>query len=402
MDSIHQVVALDESVAELLGDSVMQYFRGCLVSANYEGIVVVATSTHLLISDNSCGTQIVLETNPSSGRSTALKFVDMNDYIYPSRASEADREKIGMVCVGFESGDFGCFDEYGELIAELKPHGSALQAFQVSEGSVVDGSGQALWMLHEGGVLSTIPMQALTSSTGDTKDYYGLVTFKLVDHEMLNDFCISQSIYSSSIFEAYQAERADSTHSIFVGGMNSCLSVYNVGGAQQFQHMGKLAGYVKERVSGMISKTFRSFFSSGGSGESSKDNEVPITSLLDFEDPKRRILRLSADPSGSLLAAADNVGRVTLYDARINSVVRIWKGVRDARLAWDTSSGNGRVDDMRATTAPYPLALAIYAPQVGLLYFYGMRHGPLLRCIPVGQQCQLLSVVSPGELNSSR
>ena len=82
---------------------------------------------------------------------------------------------------------------------------------------------------------------------------------------------------------------------------------------------------------------------------------MPIASLIDFEDPKRKILRLRLSPSGELLAAADSLGRVTLYDVHLNVVVRLWKGVRDARLAWSCRSRDGRMY----------LSLAIYAPQLG-------------------------------------
>ena len=113
---------------------------------------------------------------------------------------------------------------------------------------------------------------------------------------------------------------------------------------------------------------------------------ISVASLLDFEDVKRRILRVSLAPSGLLVAAADNVGRVSLYDLRMNVVVRQWKGVRDAKVAWDDRGSAG--PGLGST-----LVLAIYAPQVGLLSLYALLHGACLRSIPVGMQCHILTLM---------
>ena len=138
----------------------------------------------------------------------------------------------------------------------------------------------------------------------------------------------------------------------------------------------------------------------------------PITSTLDFaESNKRRIVRISLDPTGKLLAAADTLGRVLLFDMRyISTVLRIWKGVREARFAWsmDVTPSSGTCADgdesegyLNSSRKSFQLSLAIYAPQLGLLSLYQMRHGPCLRSIPVGPQCQIFTIqqVSPsGEI----
>lgn len=211
---------------------------------------------------------------------------------------------------------------------------------------------------------------------------------------------------------------------ILVGGMNHALSAYCIGGKLKFQHLGKLAGYVKDQVENVITKTFFSFFSSpavspnmSANGQAPEVEEKALTSQLDFKDPKRRILRLSIESQGKLIAAADSLGRVTLYDTRLNAIIRMWKGLRDARLGWSEeysaqyASNSGSVTkgkdrskerdisaNMSANISPCSssrhrarLVLAIYAPQIGLLYMYAMSHGPLLRTIPVGMNAHLAS-----------
>jgi hypothetical protein len=129
--------------------------------------------------------------------------------------------------------------------------------------------------------------------------YY--LKFKLVDHGMVNDFAVLPSPFISSIFES------DSTNpltSFVVSGIEPSLSLYTVGGKQQFQHFGKLASYVRDKVQSAISKTVGnalvSFFgSNAGTTESNneEDNYTPLSSVLDFrESDKRRILRLSLSP----------------------------------------------------------------------------------------------------------
>jgi len=259
--------------------------------------------------------------------------------------------------------------------------------------------GPGLWILYESGYLISIPMQQLLQGQLD-----GLVKFKLVEDSPVHDFVFLPFLYSSSIFEVPDKRIS---HTVLISGMNAALSVYNIGGPPQFQNIGKLAGYVKERVSTVISKTITSFFfSSSAKAESITDaDHTTLTSSLDFEDSKRRILRLSMEPTcGKLVAAADSLGRVTLYDTRLNTIIRIWKGVRDARLAWtqvNQSKHDYKNDDeflerlgkTNSDLLPYSnsIALAIYAPQVGLVSLYAMRHGPCLRCIPVGLQCHIFT-----------
>lgn len=241
----------------------------------------------------------------------------------------------------------------------------------------------------------------------------GLMAYKLVDHKVLSDFVFYKTIYSPSIFELED----DATLSVLVGGMNNTFSLYNLGSRLHFQDFSKLAGYMKEKVGGIISKSISSIFSIVGSFSHSQpeptdqvtqteDQSLMITSFVDFKDAKRRILRMTIDPSGLLVAAADALGRVLLFDTQINCVVRVWKGLRDARLAWtDVEESNeisGVFDAQGAKEASsgqskLRLCLCIYAPLLGIISVHRMKHGGCLRIIPVGLNCQLLNVVDANE-----
>ncbi len=239
--------------------------------------------------------------------------------------------------------------------------------------------------------------------------YY--LKFKLIGHTEVNDVILLPSAHVYSIFD----ESSNASTSLVVGGINPTLSLYSIGGKQHFQHLGKLASFVRERVGTAITKTvgsaLNSFFGGGG-GTDKVDDEIDhtsISSVLDFDDPKRRIIRLSIDPYGKLIAAADGIGRVLLFDVRFAvTAIRIWKGVRDARVAWtedrknsnfisdankSNKSGLDERDQEASSHSRSCLCLALFAPLTGLLTLWAMRHGPCLRSIPVGAQCHISTIL---------
>lgn len=250
---------------------------------------------------------------------------------------------------------------------------------------------------------------------------HNLVQFRLLNHNDSCDFSFLPIIFSNSIFDAGQHNGG--YESIAVVGMCPALSVYTLGAKQQFQTMEKLASYVKEKVTTAIAKTvgsaFTNFFGFGGnadepspptssnslntlgtaSGENIDEVEnVTVSSIVEFQDTKRKMMRLSTDPTGKLIAAADALGRVTLFDTRIMTSIRMWKGLRDARFAWSVDATPSDSVDDRAhlcSNNRRTLSLSIYAPQLGILSQWAMKHGPCLRVIPVGQQCQIFTIYTP-------
>ena len=326
--------------------------------------------------------QTVVEFGEVSGRPTAIAWI----------APE-------IVCVGFESGGLSCFNPFGDTITEIEFANFPVAAIHTYRSQDPKVTEQEVWALYENKFIVSIPISHLLGATGTMSRYY--LKFKLMDQTEVMDFVVLPEPFSMNIFDA---EMNAPNNSFVVVGVEPSLSLYNIGGKQHFQHLGKLASYVRERVSSAISKTVSnalvSFFGSGGGPEPPEEEDyTPITSSLDFvESSKRRICRVSLDPTGKLLAAADTLGRVLLFDMRyVSTVLRVWKGVREAHFAWTmdlaplssgSSSGNGK----SASTRSYQLSLAIYAPQLGLLSLYQARHGPCLRSIPVGPQCQIFTV----------
>ena len=309
--------------------------------------------------------------------------------------------------IGFEHGNLVCFNVEGQLLFERQYHEERITSLRISGNEDGLGSDGFLWAMFAKGLLVQIVIHDFLVGYNDEN----CVKYKFVENTVFNDFVVLPTVYASSIFGVYEESKlvdtgTTGTHSLLIAGRSDAhdmggggaLSLYNVGGKQHFQHLGKLGNFVKTQVSTAISRAFQSLLPSTTAQTSGKSNATQaalttkvLASLVDFEDPKRHVLRLSQDPSGVLVAAADSLGRVVLYDSSLglHVVVRLWKGVRDAQLAWSSSTST--------------LCLGIYAPQLGVLSFYAMKHGPCMRVVPVpiGSLCQLYTRISSTNASTS-
>lgn len=359
-----------EEVAEYVE---LASFRFALIALSNDKIAI-ATSKYLTIMEDTAHdsfhaekVQTVVEFGESSGRPTAIQWLNHD-----------------VLCIGFENGGLACFNNTGETIVDHEFAPCTVTSIRVSyhEDQAV---GPVVWALYENGYLVSVPVEHLLAGGGIDRYY---LKFKLVDHNEVCDFLLLPSPFNVSIFED---QSSTPNTSFLVSGFEPALSLYSIGGKQHFQHIGKLASYVKEKVGSAISKTVGSALNSffGITPDSDDVDHTPISSVLDFNDAKRRILRLCLDPRGKLVAAADAMGRVLLFDTRLATVaIRVWKGVRDARLAWSEAKSSNSSNGI--TKALY---LAIYAPQIGLLTIWEMKHGPCLRNIPVGPQCNITTIL---------
>jgi hypothetical protein len=88
---------------------------------------------------------------------------------------------------------------------------------------------------------------------------------------------------------------------------------------------------------------------------------LPASPVAVLDDPARALQALLPSPLGHLALAADGLGRVLLLDVRQQCVVRLWKGYRDAQIAF-----------LGARHA------VLYAARRGLLEIWSLRHGPRL------------------------
>ena len=73
-------------------------------------------------------------------------------------------------------------------------------------------------------------------------------------------------------------------------------------------------------------------------------------------------LDVGRSPGAKFFALTDNIGRVLLCDPLTVSVLRIWKGYRNAQVAWTTIA-----EDEKAEGATIELLIVIYAPMKGVI-----------------------------------
>ncbi|CAG0917366.1 unnamed protein product [Notodromas monacha] len=137
----------------------------------------------------------------------------------------------------------------------------------------------------------------------------------------------------------------------------------------------------------VASKLKSALFSMSGFGEShstEKASKKPGDSLplrFGIPDKNREGLKVTLNPRKTHAAIVDNHGRITVIDARSGLAVRMWKGYRDAEIAWTESHSS--------STHRYACFLAIYAPRRGILEVWATQHGPRVAAFNVPKAARL-------------
>ena len=158
-------------------------FLGIAVSPDNTKFAL-ATDKHLIVTDdrdipNYSGEKIpppiiqtLLEFSEETGKCTVLKWLT-ND----------------VICVGFHSGDFACFDADGKGIMEQRCDSSPVQALQMSEtllpGTGIPSYASSLWILHASGVLAVVPAERVLLGVVEE-----LIRFKLLSTKNCTDFVL--------------------------------------------------------------------------------------------------------------------------------------------------------------------------------------------------------------------
>jgi hypothetical protein len=215
-----------------------------------------------------------------------------------------------------------------------------------------------------------------------------MAVYRLSGHKQLSDFVFYPHLYRASVFDTDDVLLSATEHSgvsnkaiaasgssskkhtrtpsgpvstpnalltVFAAGTESSMALYNLGGVLFDSEKDRGGASMRESAVNLLSKSVMSLYNwyggsnsansttaaSGDTGSSEKKSDLQkvqeatltVFAKVSFLDPKRRVLKLSADPAGVYIAAADSLGRVTLFDTHVCAVVRIWKGLRHAELA---------------------------------------------------------------------
>ena len=243
-------------------------------------------------------------------------------------------------------------------------------------------------------------------------DHGNYIKYKFVNQPDITRFAIIP--ISKRTFES---DNGCSFCAITCGG-NISLSLFNIGDKKEFENFSKFASFVKDRISQTLTVTIGTvlFTLLGGvitPEIKQEDENIAITSKLDFRDDRRIVHTVVVSNNKRLFATTDNLGRVMLFDSRSFVSVRLWKGVRDAQVVFC----QGRVEDCPpavrgtetgvsaqstfVTPAHTVTCLAIHAPRTGLVSVWKLIRGGCLWNIAVGNgACHLVNL--PGNNSNSR
>lgn len=200
-------------------------------------------------------------------------------------------------------------------------------------------------------------------------------------------------------------------------------SVYTTAGVDKgFFSAVDLASSVATNLGKAVFSVVTSFWGGGGGGrtdasaakaETGKSKppaaalepctELPLS--VNLNDPRRRVLSVQLAPSGQYAVTTDAYGRVLLLSARDMTVLRMWKGYREAQCCWLQSleETDPETDATAAQAVATPRAkqfpsrrrscsfLIIFAPRRGLLEVWNIPLGPRVAAFNLGAGSTLVA-----------
>jgi len=144
-----------------------------------------------------------------------------------------------------------------------------------------------------------------------------------------------------------------------------------------------------QKLTNAVFSLAKSWWSGGAVTDSVKS--VPSTPMFPnciLLDTQRTSESICISPTGHLAAISDALGRVLLVDIWAHTVVRMWKGYRNAQCAF--------LIDYESRASIY---LVIYATKRGILEVWKLRHGGRLSAVNVGPGGRLFSNGQLGATN---
>lgn len=199
------------------------------------------------------------------------------------------------------------------------------------------------------------------------------------------------------------------------------LTEYSTAGCEQ-QHFSAraLASDVAAKLGNAMLSVVTGFFGDGSrtaapaskAGGKLRDQEINVTDLnteYELTDSRRHIMTITASPDERNLLAADAFGRVMLFDVVTGTIVKVWKGYRDAQVGWAVAEEVGLPDDTAAAAAGGSAGgsaaaaegsrkcsfAVIHAPRRGLVEIWVPWFGHRVAAFNVGLGCTLISSRSP-------
>uniref|UniRef100_UPI0037E92E33 rab3 GTPase-activating protein non-catalytic subunit isoform X2 n=1 Tax=Semicossyphus pulcher TaxID=241346 RepID=UPI0037E92E33 len=229
----------------------------------------------------------------------------------------------------------------------------------------------------------------------------------IVDHSSVGimTLCVFDQMKNASILGGFNASVKGSppamSQYVTVGGGPYTGFFYAVEGSSQ-----PLLSHVALAVASKLTSALFSA-ASGWLGWNKNKNEeeavqkqkpkvepaTPLAIRFGLPDSRRHGESICLSPCNTLAGVTDDFGRVSLLDLARGISIRMWKGYRDAQLAWlqvPEERGDREFSPSASLPRRHALFLVIYAPRRGILEVWAMQQGPRVGAFTVGKHCRLL------------
>ncbi|XP_074646161.1 rab3 GTPase-activating protein non-catalytic subunit-like isoform X2 [Tubulanus polymorphus] len=113
---------------------------------------------------------------------------------------------------------------------------------------------------------------------------------------------------------------------------------------------------------------------------------TPLPIRFGLPDKRRQGESIQLSPNNKLAVTTDSYGRIVLIDVDKGIAIRMWKGYRDAQVAWVEVKEDSSRSKKVVRTA---LFLIIYAPRRGILEVWTAQQGMRVSAFNVGKWCTL-------------
>ena len=353
------------------------------------------------------------------------------------------------IIVGFDTGRVRVYDaNLSRILYEFKIRSAPVLRIKRVPRTILCKDTQhhqheEIWYLHEDRVVVAHTSKALDMETG--RSHHRRDEEEVIDHnswelrsdqQNIQDFSVRQSnlflmlplenqiaikkkITPTQVHVPKQSELFEMTppsHAVVIAaGCNPPLARYeglkadnsNVGlTALAKAVVGKLTSSVKKSASNWIPSWAPIQMKKRESSEQVVIRRVH--SKCTVRDPSRQIERVFVDPSNTLMATADTLGRVLVMEMETMQVIRMFKGYRDAQCAWirmditcddddeeeedeEKEQSSPKLRRRRSSAGsfmdsldrcPYlGLYLVIYTPHRDVVELWRMRSGPRVDAI---------------------
>lgn len=324
-----------------------------------------------------------------------------------------------LLCVGFRHGGISLFTQEGQVLVSFLLATSPVLRIHVCpeksgtarpEEDDADGKMKVeqLMLLHDHGLLILVSLESLGQALGNVHLDEGLQDLDFEVYELrgragIVDACAIPG--TRSLEDPFSLRESDAVAVVALGSQ-PFLSLHQrplsraSGGRSLMATAFAIGSYAKSwvlrkpldsidcdgpvKIAGFASVTELQV------SDSISATELPV--VAKFIDSTRQGEVLSLAPVGSgpnsmvLAVSCDTFGRVALFCVETLRCLHLWKGYRDAQVAWLCPCG----DDLGAKLP----GLVIYAPRRGLLELWKLCHGRTPKRVAascVGSDCLLLS-----------